>query len=259
LHKNAYRNVKYFFSNVKCLPEILKEEGYRTYVMQGSDLKFAGHNKFFTQHGMDEIYGLKKLKKLLDIKEEHTGNWGINDHTLINYAKQKLLSIANKKSPFLFSLQTIDTHQFSGFLNKKCEKAFDNELKDVLKCSDQLIFEFIEWIKSQDFYPNTTIVILGDHLAMPNALYDDILKNDKREIINVFINSLKKPDITNISFSTFDMMPTLLESIGGEIDNHRLGLGTSLHSGKKTLVGIEGLDKFNNNINSKSRLYESLR
>jgi len=57
----------------------------------------------------------------------------------------------------------------------------------------------------------------------------------------------------------FDFMPTIIESIGGEIEGGRLGLGTSLFSGKETLIEKNGIAEFGQKIYEKSRLYESFR
>lgn len=57
----------------------------------------------------------------------------------------------------------------------------------------------------------------------------------------------------------FDLMPTIIESMGGHIAGGRLGLGTSLFSGQKTLIEQEDFDAFNEHIYAKSKLYESFR
>lgn len=255
---NAYRNVKYFFKNIKCLPQILKENGYRTYYLQGADIKFAGKDKFFSQHGVSEFYGRDYFMNLPNYDESHDGDWGINDHTLFKYAKEKISEIAqNKEKPFMLSMLTVDTHHTTGFLNPICDKKYDIGMKNTLYCQDKLIVDFVSWLKQQDFYDNTTILIMGDHLAMPNTLQGYLDKNNKREIVNIFINSDKKTNNLNREFTTFDLFPSILESIGAE--SEKLGLGRSLFSDNKTLIEQEGYEKFDKKIYEKSKLYESFR
>ncbi len=255
---NDYGRFKSFFSNIKCLPEILKDNGYRTCYMQGAALAFAGKDKFFSQHGMDEVYGKDEFFIRNDFKEEYKGDWGVNDHTLFGYAKEKLKEISEKEGPFLFSMLTVDTHA-PGFLNPVCEKKFDIHLKNVVACSDKLVGDFIGWLKKQDFYKNTTIVLLGDHLAMGCELSKQHKQDPNREIVNIFINPVKITENTERTFAAFDLMPTIIESIGGEIKGGRLGLGTSLFCGKKTLIERDGRWEFDKKIYEKSRLYESFR
>ncbi len=254
----SYRNIKDFFKNIKCLPQILKSNGYKTYYLQGADIKFAGKNKFFSQHGVDNPLGKNYFMNLEGYNKSQDGDWGINDHTLFRHAQEKISEIAkNKSQPFMFTMLTVDTHHTTGFLNSVCERKYDIDMKNTLHCQDKLIFNFISWLKKQDFYDNTTILIVGDHLAMPNTLRSYLDRNKNRQIINIFINSDKKTQNLNRQFTTFDLFPTILESIGA--DAKRLGLGRSLFSENKTLIEKEGRKKFDRKICQKSQLYESFR
>lgn len=53
-----------------------------------------------------------------------------------------------------------------------------------------------------------------------------------------------------------DMYPTTLVSIGASIKGDRLGLGTNLFSGKKTLIEELGFDYLDNELNKKSNFYD---
>ncbi len=256
---NMYGRFKSFFSNIKCLPEILKDNGYRTCYMQGAGLGFAGKKKFFSQHGIDEMYGKDEFFERGDFREEYRGDWGVNDRALFAYAKEKLKVFSKGEGPFFFSVLTVDTHTPDGFVDPECENKFDKQLKNSVACVDCLLGEFMEWMEKQDFYKDTTIVILGDHLSMPCMLTEELKQDSDREVVNIFINPLKTTERTNRSFCMFDLMPTIIESMGGEIKGGRLGLGTSLFCGKKTLIERDKRCEFDKKIYEKSRLYESFR
>lgn len=51
-----------------------------------------------------------------------------------------------------------------------------------------MISSFINWIKEQEFYDNTTIILIGDHLTMNDLFYSN-QNVDERTIYNAFINS----------------------------------------------------------------------
>lgn len=51
------------------------------------------------------------------------------------------------------------------------------------------------------------------------------------------------------------MFPTVLTSMGVEIEGHRLGLGTDLFSGEKTLFEQEGRFYVNEELNKRSNFY----
>ena len=56
-------------------------------------------------------------------------------------------------------------------------------------------------------------------------------------------------------FAPFDFYPTILASLGVQIEGDRLGLGTNLFSGAPTLVERDGLDKVNQELNERSNFY----
>ena len=127
-----------------------------------------------------------------------------------------------------------------------------------MHCSDKMINNFITWVMEQDFYKNTTIVLVGDHLTMQSSFYDDIDKNYTRSVYNVFINSRVKSDTTkNRMFSSMDIYPTTLASLGVKIDGDRLGLGTNMYSNKKTLMEELGYKYVSNELKKRSSFYDN--
>ena len=53
------------------------------------------------------------------------------------------------------------------------------------------------------------------------------------------------------------MFPTTLASIGVEIEGERLGIGTNMFSGEKTLVESDGFDKVNEELANRSNFYNN--
>ena len=45
---------------------------------------------------------------------------------------------------------------------------YDKEIMNVIACTDKQVSSFINWIQNQSWYPNTTVVILGDHYYYQN-------------------------------------------------------------------------------------------
>ena len=119
--------------------------------------------------------------------------------------------------------------------------------------------DFIEWLKKQPFFKNISLVVLGDHLVINNALYDKYLQphQKKRRIFNLFINSNYTENInTNRHFSGVDIFPTVLESIGADIPNRRLGLGVSLYdNSQQTLIEVLGKKRLDEELYKKSDRY----
>lgn len=238
------------------LGDILEKKGYRNYFMLGSDANFANRKEYFKEHGNYSILDYNYAIENKFIEEDYYEWWGYEDSKLYEFAQNELIKISKKNEPFNFTMLTADTHFPDGYLDKKCENISDNAYINSLNCTDKMLSEFINWIQEQEFYNNTTIVIVGDHISMQPVFYDDI---ENRTIYNVIINSSIETDNNkNRNFSVFDIYPTTLASIGASIDGDRIGLGTNLFSTKKTLVEELGYDYFNEELKKKSLYYEKI-
>jgi phosphoglycerol transferase len=118
------------------------------------------------------------------------------------------------------------------------------------------VADFVEWIKSQPFYANTTIIITGDHLTMDSEFLEDIGENYVRTVYNCIINSPVEPAMEkNRQFGSFDMFPTTLAALGVEIRGNRLGLGTNLFSDEKTLTEMYGFEALDRELQLRSLYY----
>lgn len=235
--------------------DILEKNGYKNYLMMGSDASFGGRRDYFSYHGNYEIYDYVYAKKEGLIPNDYKVWWGYEDSKLFEYAKTKLLEISKHDEPFNFTLLTADTHFVDGYLDDICPTEFKSQYANVFNCADVMIVNFINWIKKQDFYDNTTIIITGDHLTMQGGFYT-IEEGYQRTIYNTFINSkVKTTNSKNRVFSTLDMYPTTLASLGVTIENNRLGLGTNLFSNVKTIPEEIGIKKFSSELEKKSKFY----
>ena len=156
---------------------------------------------------------------------------------------------------------TADTHFEDGYPCELCdeENDGDNQYGMVLHCSSKQVTEFVSWIQQQDFYENTTIVISGDHLTMDSDFCENIDPDYTRTVYNVIINSPIQPQQEkNRSFTTMDMFPTTIASLGATIEGDRLGLGTNLFSGEQTLAEKLTFDQLNDDLSQKSKFFEKM-
>lgn len=258
LKMNTNNGYDKFLSGVYSLGDILDKEGYNLEIMMGSDASFGSRKDYFTDHGNYLIYDVNEAIKRGKMKKEDRVWWGFDDEDLFEWSKEELTNLAKSDKPFNYMLLTADTHFVDGYLSDKSFDKYLQKYENVHAYSSKLVSEFIDWIMQQDFYDNTTIVIVGDHLGMQTKFYDDNLIDDyDRRILNIFINSvLKEENNFNREFSTMDIFPTVLASMGVKIDGDRLGLGTNLYSGKKTLIEEIGFKEFDKEIAKKSKYYK---
>ena len=228
--------------NVITLGDILKENNYNLKLIQGSPASFAGTDLYYKEHGNYEIIDYNKMKEKKYIDKDYQKWWGVEDKKLFEIAKKEILKSSESNKPFAVTLFTMDTHFKDGYLDSECNREFEDQLSNVYSCSSKQVMEFVNWVKEQDFYKDTTIILLGDHYTMQNSYFNGY-DNDKRSIYNVFINSGKKiSNNKNRVFTNYDMYPTILSSIGASIEDNKLGFGVDLYSGKETLAESKGLE-----------------
>lgn len=247
---------KSFLQGAYTLGDILEREGYNQMFMIGSDKQFGNRDVYFTTHGNYKIYDYSTAKKKNKIDKDYYVWWGLEDGKLFDYAKEELAKLGKKEQPFNFTLLTANTHHIGGYLEEWCEEKYDDNYSNVIYYTAVQINEFISWIKNQDFYDNTTIIITGDHLSMDPNYFNNIDSNYQRTVFNLFINSSAATDnINNRSFTTLDMFPTTLASMGVKIDGDKLGLGTNLFSDKKTIIEEYGFNYVDSEFSKRSQYY----
>ena len=235
IQNDNYTTYNNFMPGLICYPEILKDNGYKTYFMKGATLDFTRTGMFFHDHGFDDVKGNAELKQAYGLNDpEYQGtSWGLNDRTLYSIAKERLKEISRQPEPFLFALLTLDTHGPDVFLDKQCPVRFHDE-RDVVFCADKMMGNFIDWIKQQPFYPDTTIIILGDHTKTgKNDLYP---QQKNRKIINIIINPAANiPEAKSRKWTSLDIAATILQAVGIGVPEGKFGLGRSLFSSTPTL------------------------
>ena len=245
LFGNQYKGEEYLPGAIT-LGDILNEAGYKQVLLMGSDANFANRDTYFRNHGNYEILDTNSLKSAGRLDSDYHVWWGFEDNKLFNYAKEELLKLSKTDQPFNFTMLTADTHFPDGYVSIGCEDKYDSQYANVIAHSSKQVYEFVEWIKAQDFYENTTIVISGDHLTMDPNFFKDVEKDYKRSVYNAIINAPISPNKTKERlYGTFDMFPTTLASLNIEIKGDRLALGTNLFSEEKTLAEIYGVDNLN--------------
>ena len=245
-----------FVPGVISIGEILQKQGYTQTLLIGSDGEFAERESYFSEHGNYKIVDIKSLKAEGRLDEDYKVWWGFEDEKLFQYAKEELSELGKSGQPFNFTMLTADTHFPDGYWCPQCEEIYEEQYANVLRCSSKQVYEFIEWIKDQPFYKNTTIVISGDHLTMDPAFLEDIDENYTRTVYNCIINSAVQPEMEGErKFATFDMFPTTLAAMGCRIEGNRLGLGTNLFSDVETLTEMFGFERLDQELQKNSEFY----
>lgn len=249
-----------FYGSASTLGDILQKAGYSQTLMIGSDAAFGGRELYFTEHGNFDILDYRYAVNQNWIPGDYRVWWGYEDVKLFSFAKEKLLELSQEGNPFNFTLLTADTHFEDGFMCEVCTEEFgDDHYANVMACSSRQVDEFVKWIQEQPFGKDTSIVIVGDHPTMDSDFCEDVPEDYGRKVYTCFVNGGEAEDTgAPREFTTFDIFPTTLASLGVTIEGDRLGLGTNLFSAQQTLTEQYGLDTETAELSKKSQLIEEL-
>ena len=256
---NSMNTQDTFMPNVIMTGDILEEAGYNQMFLIGSNATFGGRRLMFTDHGNFTIHDWVYAGDSGRLPKGYFEWWGHRDSLLFEYAKEELEDLSSQEEPFNLTMLTVDTHFEDGFVCDLCGDEFgDNRYGNVIACSSRQVTEFVRWIQQQDFYENTTIVISGDHHTMDVDFCEDVDEDYVRRVYTTIINPAV--EVANPAnrrdFTTFDMFPTTLASIGVQIQGNRLGLGTNLFSDQPTLLETYGMEEMKVGVSSKSELMD---
>ena len=256
LDANYFGGKDGYMPGVVSIGEILEREGYQQTLLVGSDAEFGGRDAYFTEHGNYNIVDMNTLKERGWLPMDYRVWWGFEDAKLFDVAKLELSALAAKGEPFNFTMLTCDTHFPDGYHCQECRDEYPEQYPTVARCSSRMVYEFVEWIKEQPFYENTTMVISGDHLTMDPDFMEGVNEDYVRTVYNCIINPAVEPvQEKNREFGTFDLFPTTLAAMGVQIEGDRLGLGTNLFSDKPTLCELYGFETLDWELQKKSEFY----
>lgn len=256
---NVYKGNGNYLGGAYTLGDILKNEGYNLEVIMGSDGNFGGRTQYFNAHGQYKIFDVNYAIENGKMTDAEKVWWGFEDDRLFMWSKEEITELAKENKPFNYIMLTADTHFVDGYLSKNAENKFNSQYENVHAYSSKLINDFVKWLKEQDFYENTTIVIVGDHLGMQDDFYKANVDNTyTRTVYNAIINpAVKTTNNKNRIFTNLDFYPTILASIGVNIEGNRLGLGTNLYSQEPTLAEKFGFLNLDQELKKNSSFYNN--
>ena len=243
-----------YMRNVRSLGNVLKENGYNLGAIQGSSIKFSAADYYLKENGDFEVFDDDTARERGLIDKNYSVWWGMEDKKVLEFSKAEITKLSKMNEPFAYIVTTTDTHFPNGYLDETCDTPYKEHFLNSYACSSKMVSNYLEWLKKQDFYNNTTIVIMGDHKVKQDSLYRDY-KDYERSNYNAIINSVVEGHNKNRLFSQFDMYPTILASMGVQIDGNRIGFGVNLFSGEKTMIELLGREKFDREIFKNSDYY----
>lgn len=212
-----------FLPSATCLGDILHGYGYRNVFLGGAPLAFSGKGQFLKDHHFDVAYGRDEWVR--DGAEPEAFNeWGLYDDELLNRARDQLAELHAAGKPFNLTLLTLDTHNPSGFRSPTCRKRGVKTFEDIVECTSRQLAQFVQFVEINGYLKDTQLIVIGDHLAKSNPVYETLSEMPDRRIFNRFISDTMPARNTD-SIMPFDLFPSMLQLVGIDVPGDRMGLG----------------------------------
>ena len=218
---------RYSHINLKSISQILKENGYRTFLVHTGMLEYAGQKRFLKTRRFDRITDLRDLKK--PPFTEWVG-WGLDDRALIEpcveFAKE------NTGNPFFMAVFPVSPHhpypipekkfQITGEISNmkgERERVWLDYLNS-LHYADAVLGQMVDRLEQEGLLENTLFFVFADH---GEAFYQH-RKNYNHPLYiyeeNVHVPFLiynkrffKEPVVFNGITRHIDILPTVLDML----------------------------------------------
>lgn len=253
---NSMNKYSTFLPGAYSIGDVLAKQDYQQVFLIGSDSVYGGRKNYMMQHGG---YAIEDYYYAIDqgwIAPDYHVFWGYEDQKLYANARNELTRLSQSDQPFNLTMLTVDSHYVGGYRCELCGNEFPDQYSNAIACASKQLTDFVSWIKKQPFYENTTIVISGDHPTMDSNYMRGTPLGYQRRVYTAVINPAVEYTLDyDRSYTTMDMYPTTLASLGAVIEGDRLGLGTNLFSSTPTLLEQMGLKKLNAQLKQNSRYY----
>ncbi len=236
------------------LPSILKENGYRTALIQGGSAAFDWTLPFFQTHGFDTILG----KEDFPAGPNQTTSWGLCDEALFSHAADWM---GKQTDPFFLSLFTISNHHpwdcppDWNFSAPPGIPTFYQRFLQTFSYSDHALGQFIERLHKENLLDQTIFFIFGDHgqgmgeRGRAADLHNDLYQENIHVPLLILGNGIA-PARIGTPASQIDLLPTVLDLLNLSAIHHSTGksllrkgsppLFLSLPRGQKQVGCIDG-------------------
>lgn len=202
------------------LGHVLNKAGYNSRYLIG-DATYSGVGDILTSYGIPVISYENSLGKY------HKTDAGLNDYDLFKEAKLQINELKGSKKPFALFMSTINTHFPHGIFDVRMKKhvpRIKNNLEFSVLSADYLVNDFINYIKQEGLFKNTSIFIFPDHTLMGSdgPVIEKLSKSERKLYLLTNVSEDKLPKKTFDKLYQIDL-PRMIIS-GAEIKSNAVFL-----------------------------------
>ena len=206
----------------RCLPNLLKDEGYKTAFFQSATKTFERRPDLLKNFGYEHFRATEGMSKE---GFQETNYFGYEDDIMLGPSRNWLEK--NGDGPFLASYLTVTAHHDYVVPDRYGSKDFSsdpvlNRYLNTVRYQDFFLKNLFEQYKEMGLYEDTVFVILGDHgegfkehglEQHDNTIYEEGLH------IPLLVHDPQWPGARRVgeNVSELDILPTLADVLGYDV------------------------------------------
>ncbi len=219
---NSVAFIDYAKNTYKALPQLLIDNGYKTYSLHGDVPTFWNRSNIYPGLGYQKTFALSDYTVTRSVGK---GPSDLGDEDLFS---QSLARLESFKQPFMATLITMSSHtpfilpDDLQTLNLPAETNLTQlqwEYLQAVHYTDKAIGEFIDGLKQNGLYDNSLIVIWGDHGSYTKI--SELLNQENKiprladqQVPMIILNSGVENQTINEPASQLDVYPTIANLLG---------------------------------------------
>ena len=229
------------------LPQVLKDNGYRTLFIQAyKDTRFDNTGPFLRKNGFDDVRSI--VGHLRPSDERHSWGWGLQDDVFytrcFEYLDARYRDRGAGARPLLVTLSTIGNHNTfdkmptSQRLLYRNPSSFAQHYANSLHLSDRALARFFAELKRRDYLKDSLVVITGDHgfpvaehgfVTNAGSFHDEFFRTP---MLLIWEGQLAPRVVSHMPFSQLDLAPSLVDLLGLPLRRHHFA-GVSFFRDRK--------------------------
>ncbi|MGB3051510.1 MAG: sulfatase-like hydrolase/transferase [Polyangiales bacterium] len=141
----------------RCLPEVLREQGYATAYIQSAPLGFMLKDQFMKKAGFEELIGDPGFER-----SYARTDWGVDDKAFFEQSLGRVLELHDAERPFFATLLTVGTHHPYTFPDTAAPEGARTRQERAFRWADDALADFLGELEQRGVLDDTVVIITSD-------------------------------------------------------------------------------------------------
>ena len=141
----------------RCLPEVLREQGYATAYIQSAPLGFMLKDQFMRKAGFEELLGDESFPQ-----SYARTDWGVDDKAFFEQSLPRLVALHDADQPFFATLLTVGTHHPFTFPDDAAAPGGQSRQERAFRWADDALAELLAELGRRGVLDDTVVIVTSD-------------------------------------------------------------------------------------------------